>query len=811
MLTVLSDLRYALRQLIQNPGFAITAIVSLALGIGATTAVFSVIYAALLHPFPYPSADRIVRPSLTSKSAPVFLVNLNGPQIEQIRQVPVVEDMIVMDYHPFTMTGQGLNEPVDAMDLSATGFNNLGVPPVLGRGIMPSDAMGGHDPEPVAVLSYKFWHQHFLADPHVIGKVVQLDHKSYSIVGVAAPRFNWYSADVYLPLKMGRDPVHLYTADLLLKPGVSRDMANAALQPTFEQIARDMPNHLPENFKVQVQGLNDGVLKGIGGTLYLLFSAVALLLAIGCGNVSILLLVRGTLRQHELAVRSAIGATRNRIVRQLLTEALLLALVGAALGVLTSFGILAGFRVLLPRWAFAPEAIIQINFPVLLFSVGVALCTGVLFGLWPALQLARVDAGQAMQSNALRVKGTVRGRKTHSVLISIQIALTLLLMAGAGSAMRSFLNLLHEPLGYDPHNVMMLILPVRDNTLTSWAGRAAHFEQLRAKVAETPGVESAAITTSVTPPQDVWYGRFEISGKPPSEEQLALIDLVSPEFFSTLHIPLLQGRIWDATENRDGAHVTVINRTMARLYFPNGDAIGQMVKFPTIDTHPPSYTIPNAPQTRLRIIGVVEDSLNSGLRKPIRPAAYMPYTIWLVNFTRIAVKTKIAPAVMVRPLLDQVHSIDQEQKAFLSAEDLSTWLTDAPDWQQEHLTAWIFGIFAGLALILASIGLYSVVSYTVAERTNEFGIRMALGAPRSHVLQLVFSSNFVSVGGGILGGIGLVLALNSVLTRWADGSVRDPAILLTGTVVLSLVSAVACTIPARRAAQIDPMAALRRE
>ena len=309
-----------------------------------------------------------------------------------------------------------------------------------------------------------------------------------------------------------------------------------------------------------------------------------------------------------------------------------------------------------------------------------------------------------------------------------------------------------------------------------------------------------------------WNGRFELPGKPPSEDQLALIGLVSPEFFATLRIPLLHGRLWDATENRNGAHVAVINRTMAKLYFPNGDAIGRTIKFPVIQGRPPtSYVIPDAPQTWLQIIGIVEDSLNSGLRKPVRPGVFMPYTIWMINFTEILVRTKVPPATLVRPLEAQVHSLSADQRVFVGPEDLATWLIDEPEWQQEHLTAWIFGIFASLALVLAAIGLYSVVSYTVAQRTNEFGIRMALGAPRGHVLRLVFASTAMSVGSGIAAGIALSFALNTVLARWADGNARDPVVLLAGTVLLGAVSAVACTIPARHAARVDPMAALRCE
>ncbi|MDQ2736203.1 MAG: ABC transporter permease, partial [Pseudomonadota bacterium] len=300
MQTLMQDLRYSLRQLIQSPGFTLTAVISLALGIGATTAVFSVIYAALMNPYPYPAADRIVRLTVLSRAGSAR-VNLNGPQVQQLRQLRILDSVLAMDHHALPLTGHEFPENVNAISLLSNDFNDLGVPPLLGRGILPSDAIDGHDPQPVAVLSYKFWQKHFFSNPDVLAKTLELDRKSYLIVGVAAPRFTWYSADVYLSLKLTQDPALMFPVDLRLRPDVSHRVADAALQPLLDQFARDMPKHYPEHFTVHVEGLNEWVVKGIGGTLYLLFGAVALLLAIGCGNVSILLLARGTARQHELA------------------------------------------------------------------------------------------------------------------------------------------------------------------------------------------------------------------------------------------------------------------------------------------------------------------------------------------------------------------------------------------------------------------------------------------------------------------------------------------------------------------------------
>ena len=398
--TLLQDLRYSTRQLVKSPGLTVTALVSLALGIGATTAVFSVIYTALISPYPFVAADRIVRLTMESKAGQADWVNLNGPQVRQVRQLGIVESLLAMDYHAMILTGLEVPQNVNAIGLIANGFADLGVPAVLGRGLLPSDAIEGQEPQAVTVLSYQFWQTHFLSDPEIVGKTIQLDRKDYLIVGVAAPRFRWYAADVYLPLKLTNDPGLTFIVNLRLRKGVTHKAADTALQPLVDRFAKDMPKHFPEHFRVRVEGLNQWVVRSISGTLYLLFGGVALLRAIGCGNVSILLLARGTVRQHELAVRAAIGAGRGRITRQLLTESLLLAVIGGGLGALASYGILAGIRALLPPYAFAPEVVIRINIPVLVFSIGVGLATGILSGLWPALQLSRTQAKQLMQSNA---------------------------------------------------------------------------------------------------------------------------------------------------------------------------------------------------------------------------------------------------------------------------------------------------------------------------------------------------------------------------------------------------------------------------
>src|SRR6476661_5510574 len=390
MLTLLQDIRYSLRQLIKSPALTLTAVISLALGIGATTAVFSVVYAILMNPYPYAASDRMVHMRLKDRAGHDIGFGLTGAQWQQIRTSPVVEDAVITDDWNLTVTGHDLPEDVSGVYMTSNGFNYFGVPALLGRGLVPADAVDGQDPQPVVVLGFKFWQRHFNSNPAVLGQTLQLVRKNYTIVGVAAPRFTWDDGDAYLPLKITQDPTRAFYVGLRLKPGVSHEAANAALQPLIEQFAKESPKHFPHDpFQFSVVGLNEDFVRDLGGTLYLLFSAVALLLAIGCGNVSILLLARGTARQHEFAVRSAVGASRWRIVRQLLTESLLLSLIGAGLGVVLAYQALGFIVARLPEYSFPHEADFHVNLPVLLFSVGLAVASGVLFGVFPALDSAR--------------------------------------------------------------------------------------------------------------------------------------------------------------------------------------------------------------------------------------------------------------------------------------------------------------------------------------------------------------------------------------------------------------------------------------
>jgi putative ABC transport system permease protein len=808
----LQDLRYGLRQLRRSPGFTATAVLSLALGIGATTAVFRVVYAVVLDPYPYVGVDRMIHPVVTTKRGEDWWPNFTGPQFEQIQKSPSVESAFAQDGWNLTTTGSDLPEDVSATYLTGNAFNQLGVPALMGRGLIPGDAPKGQDPQPIAVLGYKFWLRHFNGARDVIGKNIQLVHKNYTIVGVAQPRFSWGDADVYLPLKVSADPSRGYYVGVKLKPGVSHAAINAEFQSLFEQFAKETPKHFStDGFRVNVQGFNERFMQRLGPTLYLLLGSVALLLLIGCGNVSILLLARGTAREHEFAVRAAVGAGRSRLLRQLLTESLVLSLSGAALGVLLAYRLVAVIVPMLPESSFPHEAAIRINLPVLCFSVGLAILTGVFFGLSPAMQFSRPEVSQVMQASTKKVMGGVRGKRMHNMLIAGQIALTLLLLATAGAAIQGFIKLNNSHLGYNPHNVMSVGIPVHDNTYTTWESRSQYFTQLMQKVAAMPEVKMAGLSTNATPPDNGNTNKFEILGKPAAEDQLARLNFVSHEYFPVLQIPLMQGRFWDDAETKRGARVAIINETLAKKYFPDGDAVGHQIRMPNLKADPPiTQAIPESNEW-LEIVGVVGDALDDGLGKSVKPGVYVPYTIWMPPWTQILVRTEVPPLTILHGVREQIHSVDADQQAEGHVRSLEEWITNQREWASQHLVAMLFGAFAALALSLAAVGLYSVVSYTVAQRTNEFGIRMALGAQRSDVLRMVVQSTTGSVGTGLVVGIILSLALNRIITAWAQGNAITFIVLLMVSAVLAAVAALACLFPAHHASTIDPMKALRYE
>lgn len=810
MHSLASDLRYAARELRRRPGFTLIAVLSLALGVGATSAVFSVIYAVLVNPFPYAGADRMMQLALQDKAGRYRYPGMNGAQLEQLRQARTIESVVGEDGWNLTTTDGDLPEDVVAAYVSPNAPNHWGVPALIGRWLIPADGPAGQEPERVVVLGYRFWQRYYSGDPAIVGRTIQLVRKNYRIAGVMPPRFRWREAEIYVPLKVTLDPNIYFGATLKVRPGVTIAQANAELQPILEQFAKQTPERYPESFRVNLRSITDLYAKPLGPTLYLLLGAVASLLLIGCANVSILLLARGTQRQHELAVRAALGAGRSRIIRQLFTESLALAVAGAVLGVLFAWQSLAFIASWVPANSYPAESVIEMNWPVLLFSTTLAIATAIVFGISPALQLSRPDVGRVMQTNTRRIMGSAHGRRTHSVMVAAQVALTLLMLTAAAAAGKGFLKLMNTDLGYDPHQTMSVPIPIHDGTYTSWKERSQYFEQIRAKIAAMPQVVAAGISTNATPPSNGWDSKIEIMGTSESEKPIVRVNFVSPEYFPALRIPLSEGRVWDQAETMRGAQLAVINQTMARQYWPKGDAIGRQLRIVGLNNQPPYAPAAAGSEGWLQIVGVVADARNDGLRNPIKPAVFVPYSLKMRMFTQILVRTRVPPLSLLRDVRTQLVQIDREQQV-MRVRDLEAWITGLSEYAQQRMVATLFGIFSFIALALAAAGLYSVVSYRVATRTNEFGIRMALGAKARDVVRIVLSATSVNVGAGLAAGLVLSLIFDRLAAEWVKESSRDPVILGGVTLLLVAVAGFACLAPVRRAASVDPMEALRFE
>ena len=680
---------------------------------------------------------------------------------------------------------------------------------MLGRWLIPGDAPPGQDPAPVVVLSYQFWQRYFLGDPHVLGRTIRLDRTPYQVVGVMPPRFTWAETDVFRPLKVTQDPNDGSTVSLRIRSDVTFAQAEAELQPLVEHLSQDRPAYFPAKFRVRLVGMIDYWRTQLGPILYLLLAAVASLLLIGCGNVSILLLARGIGRRHELAVRAAVGAARTRILRQLLTESLVIAVSGTAIGLFIAWRTLALVLNFLPKYSFPAESVVRINLPVLIFSVILATATAILSGLWPALQFSRPNLSQLLQGTR-RIGGDVRGRRTHAAMVAAQVALTVLLLAAAGAAGKGFLRVLRISLGYDPQNCLSFVIPFHGDSHASWQDRSEYADQLRARIAALPQVEAATVTSNGTPPSSGDDVRVDFLGRPSVGSPEIRTNFIGAEYFSILHIPLLQGRMWDHDETMRAASVAVVNQAMARQYWPGGDAIGHEIRTPDFVDKPGGD--PSAPGAAnwLQIVGVVADSLNDGLREPAKPAIYVPYSLHMWSFTRILAKTRVAPLSILQDARLQIAAVDPTQQ-LVAPRDLFTQIQTRPEYADQRLIATLFAIFSVVALALAVVGLYSVVSYAVATRTNEFGIRMALGAKSADIFRLVLASTTASVGAGLLVGLTLSIALSKLATQWINEPSRDPATLTAVTLLLIAAALAASLIPARRASTTDPITALRYE
>jgi predicted permease len=800
------DLRYALRMFRRSPGSTATAVVSLAIGIAAATGLFSVVNAALLHPFPFAEISRIVTLGMIDKARPRSLF-VTTRQLVALQHSEVFDGAFASNTWQMTLTGQDLPEAVPTQYVSANGLNVLGVPPLLGRVFNEADGPAGEQPQRVVVLTYRFWQRHFGGRPEAVGQTLYLNREPYTVIGVLPRQYFSTGPEILVPLHLTFDPTFAWTVQARLKPGVTPRMAEQRLQPLFDQFAKEALQRFPQEVRPLVRSLVERQwADDFVPTLLSIFAASMLLLLLACVNVSILLLARGTARAQEFAVRAAIGASRGRLMWQLLVESLLLAFSGAALGVVAGYwGLPAVLRLLPPNSVPVGNLIaVPVNVPVLLFSAGLAMASALMFGLSPALSFSRPRLTATARTTA-----GVESRRAHHLLLAAQIALTVLLLAGTGAAVRVIIGLYRTSLGYDPHNVMIALINLPENSHTEWADRAAFYERLRNQMADVPQVESVALATnSGIPPQSGQRSVVEVPERDTPGDEAPVLQRISAHYFATMKIPLIRGRVWSDSESAGTPHVAVVNQTMARELWSDESAIGRRVRMPEYIKSPTYFRLP-APGSDgwFEIIGVVGDTPNVGLHQPPAPSIYVPYTLMLSDTQNVILRTSRDSLAMTRSIREAVRTVDPNQPVNVvrTAEDA---LADA-GWARERFVTLLLLGFAVFALMLAVVGLYSVVSYSVSCRFKEFGIRMALGASRGRIVNAAMQPAVLAIVAGLCAGLALSVGLNKVVARWSIGNLNDPVVLVAVSLVLLVVTMMSAAIPANRAASIQPADALR--
>ena len=805
------DVRYAARGLRKQPAFAFLAILALALGIGSATTMFSVIQAVLIDPYPmYAHIDRLVQVEIRDPAKPrsggrgYFQV----PEfLEYQAQVQSFEDVIGGGFEDELYTTAEGTEQFDGGLMTPNNFEFMGVRAALGRTFTRDDARPGAPP--VFVMNHKLWAGRFGSDPSLIGKSFVLNGVPTTLVGVMPKRFFKLGADLYKPVVLDRaDPAQsrqYFRLQARLKPGVTLAQAEAEVALVAQRVAKLHPDNYPKTFTVKVLRWADSIVGQFKTTLYTLAAAVALLLLISCSNVANMLLARAAAREKEMAVRASLGASRARLVRQLLVESLLLASAGAALGcVFAHFGLKA-LVVAIPEGLIPREAVIELNLPVLFFSLGAAVLTAVVFGLVPALQTARTDLVDPLRDSGKGTSGGFRRRRLTSALVVAEVALSLVLLTGAGLLMRSFVNLTTADLGLDPEHVFITRVPLPKGRYDTREAKQQFFDQLVARVKTLPGVVEASVGSTL-PPYGGIAGEIEVAGATHEDKWRSFLQLVGEGYFATLRLKLRQGRLLSEDDVAQARRVVVVNRTFVEKYLGAADPLGRTVRFKILETAQPG-AIENAV---FEIVGVVADAKNRGIQEAPDPEAFMPYTVTGAFERTLLVRTAGPPAAMAETVRREVWKVDRGVAVTMTGA-VTDYLRRF-SYAEPRLGLVILGVFASLGMVLVAIGVYSVIAYTVARQTHEIGIRMALGAERAHVLRMVLGMGSRLVGLGLVVGLVASLAATRVLSSQLWGvAPHDPLTLALVVAVVALAGGAACLFPARRATRVDPMIALRYE
>ena len=812
--TLGQDLRYALRNLKNAPGFAIVAVLTLALGIGSSTAIFSVLENILMEPFPYVDAGRFMSVQIhdTDQNQDGGRSGFSGPEfLDYVAQNHSFDRVIGADsLDVLYRSGEGTQLLRGAYVTPGT-FEFLGMPALLGRTLQPADYEPGAPP--VFVMRYKTWVNTFGADPKILNSTLVLNGAPRTLVGVMPPRFAWWDVEVWVPAKPSRSVALSQYAGAFpaywfllghLKPGVTLSQAEADFSVVARNLAPVYLKDYPKHFSVKLQSLAEGVVGKFRTTLYIVLAAVALLLLIGCGNVANLLLARATTREKEFAIRSAIGASRWRLVTQLLVESLLLAFGGALLGTLLAWGGLKFLVALIPQDTIPAEAVIRLNIPVLLFTLGVAMLTALLFGLVPALTAARKDLNQPLRDSGKGTSGTSRHARLRDTLVVLEVALSLTLLVAAGLLMRSFVALREVHLGLQPDHIISARLPLPVDRYKTAQQIAGFYRPLLQRLKALPGVVDAT-ETSTLPPYGGIGSDVEIPGKTHDEKWRTLFQLCSEGYFPVLKIQFLDGRAFTAAEVNDARKLAVVNQTFVKKYLAGENPIGKQVRIAQLAEFGDPVVDPT-----FEIIGLVADAKNRGLQDAPDPELWVPYTVTGSAFRGILVRTERDPLTMMDAVRHEVWATDSSVALALTGtleKYISQYSYAGPRFGFTLMT-----IFSSIGLILVTLGVYSLLAYTTARRTQEIGIRMALGAQGADVLGMVIRMGLRLVAIGVAVGIVASLALGRVIATQLWGvSAYDPLTLTCVPLLLVSTGLLACWLPARRASRVDPLVALRYE
>jgi putative ABC transport system permease protein len=808
------DLRYALRLLTRSRLSTILAILSLALGIGATTAIFSVVYAVLIDPYPYTAADRIgFAHILTAKDDDRGDPPYTMPEFQEIKaSSKSIEDMILADRDSVVLTEQGLPEAVTQESFSPNAFEFFGVPPLFGRTFSPKDAGDESKVEDVAVLSYVFWQRHFFGRRDILGQSIRLNDKFYTIIGVLPIRFTWQDADVYTPIAIRPDVDRRYGAVMRVRPGLPRDQIDAELQAFHTKFAKAAPSFIYPDppFRTKFESVNESILGKFANTLMALLAAVGFLLLIACANVANLLLARASARRGEIAVRAAMGAGTKRIVQQLLTESVILSVTGGALGVLLAYGGIKAVVALLPEYSIPHEAVISLNLYVLAFAVTVSVFTGILFGLAPAFQLASQNQSAFLRDAGRDSAAGSAGNRLRNILIISEVALSLVLLTGAALAGFGLIELTRQKLGYEPKGVLTTYVPMPQTRYPQWSQRRAFYNSVIERLRAIPSVTSVTASITGVPPYGGADFKFNMAGlKAPVPIRT---NLVGDAYLSTMRIPLLKGRFFDADDLARPNPVVVVSEDMVKTYFPEGqDPLGRQISIDIpVKELPKDIVYPPNLVTSYQIIGVTASARNRGVKDSPLPAIYIPFTDLFPAGMMLAVRTSNPnPRSIENAVRQAVSAVDPVQPlAFVrTGEDFLGYEMAYP-----KFATFLFGIFGVIGIALASIGIFGVVSYSVSRRTREFGIRMALGATPANVLRLVITSmGRVLIIGFVIGTILSIISTRALADKLEGIGATNPLALLIVIAVLAIAALLACTLPARTATQIHPVEALRHE